>query len=100
MFTLDSHRTLKMGKAVACFSMLGQSWNVAQKFLQVAPTHMQRVRQHRIYTLYMTMYLVISLPKLPYIQFNNMVLSNPTHAAVNVMIFFPDGAVVNVMILP
>jgi len=38
-----------------------------------------RVGQHRIYTPYMTVYLVISLPKLPYIHriYIYMVLANP-----------------------
>jgi hypothetical protein len=38
-----------------------------------------RVGQNRIYTPYMTVYLVISLPKLPYIHRIYMVLANPTH---------------------
>jgi hypothetical protein len=38
-----------------------------------------RVGQNRIYTLYMTVYLVISLPKIPYMHRIFMVLANPTH---------------------
>ena len=42
--------------------------------------HICRVGQNRIYTPYMTVYLVISLPKLPYIHRIYMVLANPTHS--------------------
>jgi len=41
--------------------------------------HITRVGQNRIYTPYMTVYLVISLPKIPYIHRIYMVLANPTH---------------------
>jgi hypothetical protein len=41
--------------------------------------HIVRVGQNRIYALYMTVYLVISLPKIPYIHRIYMVLANPTH---------------------
>jgi len=34
--------------------------------------------QNRVYTLYMTVYLVISLRKTPYIHRIHMVLANPT----------------------
>ena len=40
---------------------------------------MNRVGQKRIYTPYMTVYMVISLPKLPYTHRIYMVLANPTH---------------------
>ena len=43
-------------------------------------THMRRVGQDRVYTPYMTVYLVISLPKIPYIHRMYRVLANPTHA--------------------
>jgi hypothetical protein len=39
---------------------------------------MSRVGQNRIYAPYMTVYLVISLPKVPYIHRVYMVLANPT----------------------
>jgi len=42
--------------------------------------HMHIVGQNRIYTPYMTVYLVISLPKMPYMHRIYMVLANPTHA--------------------
>jgi hypothetical protein len=42
---------------------------------------MHRVGQNCIYTPYMTVYLVISLPKVPYIHRIYMVLANPTHAS-------------------
>ena len=38
-----------------------------------------RVGQNRIYTPYMTVYLVISLPKIPYVDRVYMVLANPIH---------------------
>ena len=38
-----------------------------------------RVGQNRIYTPYMTVYLVISLPKIPYIHRIYMVLANPMY---------------------
>jgi len=41
---------------------------------------MLRVGQNRIYTPYMTVYLVISLPKIPYVNRVYMVLANPTYA--------------------
>jgi len=41
---------------------------------------MRRVGQNRIYTKYMTVYLVISLPKIPYKHRIYMVVANPTHA--------------------
>ena len=37
-------------------------------------THILRVGQNRIYTPYMTVYMVISLPKLPYVNRIYMVL--------------------------
>jgi hypothetical protein len=47
-------------------------------FMCVAPMVEIRVGQNRIYTPYMTVYLVISLPKLPYIHRIYMVLANPS----------------------
>ena len=43
--------------------------------------HMRRFGQNRIYTTYMTVFLVISLPKMPHIHriYIYMVLANPTH---------------------
>jgi len=46
-----------------------------------------RVGQNRIYTPYMTVYLVISLPKIPYIHRIYMVLANPIHM---VLLLFMD----------
>ena len=40
---------------------------------------MNRVGQNRTYTPYMTVYLVISLPKLPYVNRIYMVLASPIH---------------------
>ena len=42
---------------------------------------MIRVGQNHIYTPYMTVYLVISLPKIPYTHLIYMVLANPIHDA-------------------
>ena len=41
--------------------------------------HMSRVGQNRRYAPYMTVYLVKSLPKIPYMHRIYMVLANPTH---------------------
>jgi len=38
-----------------------------------------RVGQNRIYTPYMTVYLVVSLPKIPYIHRIHRVLANPSY---------------------
>ena len=46
--------------------------------LSLAITHMTRVGQNRINTPYMTVYLVTSLPKIPYIHSIYMVLADPT----------------------
>jgi hypothetical protein len=46
---------------------------------KVCTHNMCRVGQNRIYTLYMIVYLVISLPKIPYIHRIYMVLANPKH---------------------
>ena len=54
---------------------------------------MVRVGQNRIYAPYMTVYLVISLPKTPYIHRIYMVLANPTHGICMLTAFrlFTDG---------
>jgi hypothetical protein len=44
---------------------------------------MSRVGQDCIYTPYMTVYLVISLPKIPYVHRIYMVLANPIHVPRN-----------------
>ena len=41
--------------------------------------YIRRVGQSRIYTPYMTVYMVISLPKIPYTHCIYMVLANPIH---------------------
>jgi hypothetical protein len=53
---------------------------------RVGQNRMCRVGQNRMYTLYMAVYLVISLPKIPYVHCIYMVLANPTyvHACVHV----------------
>ena len=38
-----------------------------------------RVGQNRIYLPYVTVYVVIALPKIPYTHRINMVLANPTY---------------------
>jgi len=47
--------------------------------LVLTTDHISRVGQNHIYTPYMTVYLVISLPKIPYIHRVYMVLANPTY---------------------
>jgi hypothetical protein len=41
--------------------------------------HIRRVGQNRIYTPYMTVYLIESLPKIPYIHRIYMAMANPTY---------------------
>ena len=48
-------------------------------FLKFAELLMPRVGLNRIYTPYMTAYLVIFLPEIPYINRIYVVLANPTH---------------------
>ena len=45
---------------------------------------MPRVGQNRIHTPFMTVYMVISLPKIPYTHRIYMVLANPTPASLHV----------------
>ena len=53
--------------------------NMQGGFVVQDGAHMCRVDQNRIYTPYMTVYLMISLPKVPYIHRIYMVLANPTY---------------------
>jgi hypothetical protein len=46
--------------------------------LSAMAAQIRRVGQNRIYIPYMTVYFVISLPKIPYINRIYMVLANPT----------------------
>ena len=41
-------------------------------------SYLSRIGQNRVYTPYMTIYLVISLPKIPYIHRICKVMANPT----------------------
>ena len=50
----------------------------AQEIGLAAERPVCRVGQNRIYTPYMTVYLVVFLPKMPYIHCIYMVLANPT----------------------
>ena len=50
-----------------------------------------RVGQNRIYAPYMTVYLVISLPKIPYMHRIYMVLANPTYILYQ-PVTFPTGS--------
>jgi hypothetical protein len=55
--------------------------HVSQYPHQPVRTHnTHRVDQNRIYTPYMTVFLVISLPKIPYVHRIYMVLANPKHS--------------------
>jgi len=45
--------------------------------------HMTRVGQNRTRSPYMTVYLMIFLPKIPYIHRIYMVLANPTHVVIS-----------------
>ena len=46
--------------------------------------YISRVGQNRIYTPYMTVYLVISLPIIPYVNRKYIVLANPIYKSFNV----------------
>ena len=59
------------------FSILGPLNTLVRKSLHVS--FMSRVGQNRIYTPYMTVYLIISLPEIPYIHHIYMVLANPIY---------------------
>jgi len=48
-----------------------------------------RVGQNHVYTLYMTIYLVMSLPKVPYTHRTYMVLANPKYGACGYKIRVP-----------
>ena len=49
--------------------------------LLIIPTYMSRVGHNDIYTPYMTVYLVISLSKIPYMHRLYMVLANPIYVS-------------------
>ena len=55
-------------------------------------SRMFRVGQNRIYTPYMTVYFVISLPRIPYIHRIYMVLANPTYVPENSKKYLPGIA--------
>jgi len=69
--------------------LLFSSYNKAIKFITspklrhvwVRVCVMHRVGQNRIYAPYITVHLVISLPKIPYIHRIYMILANPSDAA-------------------
>ena len=58
-----------------------QLWVLAHLFY-ASPEHICRVGQNRIYTPNVTVYLVISLPKIPYVNRIYMVLANPDRKSV------------------
>jgi len=60
---------------------------------------MYRVGQNRICTPYMTVYLVISLPKIPYIHRIYMVLANPMYV-VNLSVRGCSKLAVNTLLVP
>ena len=74
LVSIVGHRCNIKGKEMA-WSFAGM-WLVSTVGLRCI---MSRVGQDRIYTPYMTVYLVISLPKIPYIHRIYMVLANPNH---------------------
>jgi len=63
------HLSLLQGSlyAIHSFKTLHTSDNYAHDRFSTSHTHIYRVGQNRIYTPYMTVYLVLSLPKIPYI---------------------------------
>ena len=56
--------------------------------LQPYKLHITRVGQNRIFTPYLTVYLVISLPKVTYMHRIYMVLANPTHNTQHVRVLY------------
>ena len=80
---------------LACFLLfncsvqteLAVSMFLGAEWLHFASMHrglcMCRVGQNRIYTPYTTVYLVIFLPKIPYIHRIYMVLADPTYASIH-----------------
>ena len=73
----------------SCFRLLGYNTQEALMLHYTggfkATAHRRRVGQNRIYTPYMTVFLVISLPKIPYIHRIFMVLANPTQEALRLL---------------
>jgi len=58
-----------------CYSRIGKN----HAFILHVIIGVYRVGQNRIYAPYMTVCLVISLPKIPYIHLIYMVLANPMY---------------------
>jgi len=54
---------------------------ISETSLVAITANMDVYNQNRIYTPYMTVYLVISLPKISYLHCTHMVLANPTNMA-------------------
>jgi hypothetical protein len=65
----------------ACHALIHSSIRLFVHRLSTCDSHLLicRAGHNRIYTPYMTVYLVISLPKMPYTHRICMVLANPTH---------------------
>jgi len=61
--------TLQRAVAMQCFVLL----------VSLSPSHISRLGQIRMHTPYMTVYLAISLRKIPCIHRMYTVLANPTH---------------------
>ena len=53
------------------------------RIFEIYEVRIFRVGQNCIYTPYMTVYLMISLPKMPYIYRIYIILANPTHIVRN-----------------
>jgi len=66
----------------ACKAQLISFWNPVVSSISTSkstPLNISRVIQDRIYALYTTVYLVVSLPDVPYIHCIHMVLANPEY---------------------
>jgi len=78
----EAWQTLAIGVGFLRFGWHGLPYSQAAVHYSITPQwfYMHRVGQDRIYTPYVTVHLVISLPRISYIRRIYMVLANPVHA--------------------
>jgi len=94
-FQTNTHAAILSIAAALCIvseqTLMLQSYSLQQYYASFLNKHsccnlihcsvMHRVGQNRIYTPYMTVYLVVSLPKIPYLHRIYMVLANLSYAS-------------------